>query len=574
MYQTIHCPLCAASFPVHAERLGDRVRCASCGGSFAPADAIVVRPPGRPDAGVSGLARVVRGGGDASLFWSALLSAVATAVVYLGLVLPFATSFVGTMFAKGWVPIAILFLTFWSIAILLFKLVAYRTQLRAFTPAPLPHDTFATLDAEDVPAAVEHIVRLPVAVPQSFLLGRLVRGLEYFRARPDPEGVADVLHSQAELDSSSVETSYSFVRVLIWAVPILGFIGTVLGIGEAVRMFSDSIGGAPDVESIKESLGEVTEGLGFAFDTTLIALIASILLMIPTNWLQKLEEELLVAVSDYCHDDFLHRLVASIDERPEIARYVKEAVSEVMEHQDRRLTEWTDTISRVGHELLEDGVRAWADLGARLERRADDHARRMESELESRASRQLEQLDRWAEEIASSHARAQREAGEALTGAGEALARLLDGFDQVQRSQEQRLSSLRETTDAARAALTDFAASMTDIREDFRRHAEEAIAATRGGAELAQEVTDALTRELPGRLREAVSAWTDALEETRFLVAGVQSELSQAELTAPLASLATEVRRLGDKLDAVDEHTRTGRRSLRSLLRPRRAEES
>ena len=105
-----------------------------------------------------------------------------------------------------------------------------------------------------------------------------------------------------------VDSSYVLIKVFIWAIPILGFIGTVLGISDAVSSFGGEMGAAADIEVIKEQLGQVTGGLSEAFDTTLVSLIFSLWVMFPTSVMQKNEEDLLNKVDEYCNEYFLKRL--------------------------------------------------------------------------------------------------------------------------------------------------------------------------------------------------------------------------------------------------------------------------
>ncbi len=120
--------------------------------------------------------------------------------------------------------------------------------------------------------------------------------------------VIDQLASQSQLDANAVESSYTMVRVFIWAIPLLGFIGTVVGISAAVAGFSDSVASAVDLDVMKQSIGTVTMGLGVAFDTTLLALVMSIVIMLPTTSLQKAEEDFLSRVDAYCDERLGRRL--------------------------------------------------------------------------------------------------------------------------------------------------------------------------------------------------------------------------------------------------------------------------
>ena len=106
---------------------------------------------------------------------------------------------------------------------------------------------------------------------------------------------------------SATETSYTFPRVLVWAIPLLGFIGTVIGISQAVNGFSSFLEQAGEIEQIKEGIGTVTSGLAVAFDTTLLALLLSVLVMIPLVLVERMESRLLLRIDIYINDFVLPR---------------------------------------------------------------------------------------------------------------------------------------------------------------------------------------------------------------------------------------------------------------------------
>ena len=119
--------------------------------------------------------------------------------------------------------------------------------------------------------------------------------------------------TECALDDSSFylsasESSYSFPRILIWAIPLLGFIGTVVGISQAVNGFNGFLQDAGDVEKIKEGIGTVTQGLAVAFDTTLVALVFSVLVMIPLVLVERYESSLLLGIDVFINDKLLPRL--------------------------------------------------------------------------------------------------------------------------------------------------------------------------------------------------------------------------------------------------------------------------
>ena len=151
-------------------------------------------------------------------------------------------------------------------------------------------------------------MEMPERVRNSFMVQRVRRGLEYFWVRRNNPEVASMMSSQSDIDSNSIAGSYSMVKVFIWAIPIMGFIGTVLGIGAAIGSFAVALNAADDPEMLMGSLTQVTGGLGVAFDTTLVALVMSVFVSIPTSAMQKSEEDLLNQVDDYCNENLLKRL--------------------------------------------------------------------------------------------------------------------------------------------------------------------------------------------------------------------------------------------------------------------------
>jgi len=120
--------------------------------------------------------------------------------------------------------------------------------------------------------------------------------------------VDDILRSQASNDESRMESSYSLLRGFVWAIPVLGFIGTVLGLSEAIGQFGTVLQSADDIEVIKTSLGGVTGGLATAFQTTLEALVAALFIQLLMTFVKKKEEEFLDECFDYCLRNVVGRL--------------------------------------------------------------------------------------------------------------------------------------------------------------------------------------------------------------------------------------------------------------------------
>jgi biopolymer transport protein ExbB/TolQ len=285
---------CDRSFAIAPFQASLRDRARAAFAAFAPAT--------RPE---SNLAPT-----EVGLAASGLAGLAATALFYAIVVSPLEGTYFGALFAdRGWVPYVIALMAAWSAVILVMKYRLVNRQESAFTIDLLPTSVGERIELANVEAFIRHVDSQAESAPPSFLPLRLTRALQYFRARGSVREVVDQLGQQALSDSEAVDASYTLVRTFIWAIPILGFIGTVLGIGAAVSGFSESVAAAADLNLMKQSIGSVTTGLGVAFDTTLLALVMSILVMFPASWLQKTERSVLTRVDDYCEEHLIRRLV-------------------------------------------------------------------------------------------------------------------------------------------------------------------------------------------------------------------------------------------------------------------------
>jgi biopolymer transport protein ExbB/TolQ len=120
--------------------------------------------------------------------------------------------------------------------------------------------------------------------------------------------VDDILRSQADNDESGLETSYAMLGAFVWAIPVLGFIGTVEGLSIAIGGFSSVLTTAADLDQIKAALQGVTGGLATAFETTFQALVLALIIQLWLVYLKKSEEEFLDACGDYCLRHVVNRL--------------------------------------------------------------------------------------------------------------------------------------------------------------------------------------------------------------------------------------------------------------------------
>lgn len=114
------------------------------------------------------------------------------------------------------------------------------------------------------------------------------------------------METQSDLDANRSAGSYSLIKVFLWAIPILGFIGTVMGLSTAVGALD--MGDSSDPEALQEAIGNLTGGLGTAFDTTLLGLILSLFLNFPLAAVMKKEDEALTIIDAVCTEKLLPKL--------------------------------------------------------------------------------------------------------------------------------------------------------------------------------------------------------------------------------------------------------------------------
>lgn len=283
--------------------------------------------------------------------------------------------YLGELFCeRGWVTYATVFFTMWSLAILFIKSRKLSVQKDSMLFDLLPEEISKEINVKSVDRFQKHIEELPVRHGESMLISRVQRGLEHYRILKNPSEVADRLAVQSEIDSNSVGSSYALLKVFIWAIPIFGFIGTVIGISAAVGGFSSGMQAAADVEGMKASLGGVTSGLSTAFDTTLVSLVFSMFVMFPMSSMIKAEEDLVNRVDEYTNENFLKRLRDSTRQESVTPagidpKALREAIDAAMTPHHAELKAWVAKLDAIGEKLSTKVAEGWTRADAELKQR-------------------------------------------------------------------------------------------------------------------------------------------------------------------------------------------------------------
>ena len=127
----------------------------------------------------------------------------------------------------------------------------------------------------------------------------LQAALHRFAASSNIQDVANASHAVCEAEGDRLESELSIIRYIAWAIPSVGFIGTVRGIGDALGQADRAIEG---------DISGVTQSLGVAFNSTLIALLISVVLMFLMHQLQLMQERLVLDAETYCDEHLIRHL--------------------------------------------------------------------------------------------------------------------------------------------------------------------------------------------------------------------------------------------------------------------------
>jgi len=185
----------------------------------------------------------------------------------------------------------------------------------------------------------------------SILLGRLDRGLALWLATKDVGRVSSWINTESSRDNAMSDLTYTLARTLLWAIPILGFIGTVQGLSSAVGGFADFLSGAAELTAIKGAIADVTIGLGVAFDTTFLALMLVTIVQFPLSSIMRREATLMGEIDVYLDEHFVSRLPSAEQQAVVIENLedsIEAAFRRYIPDPDRYEEVFTESIEKAG----------------------------------------------------------------------------------------------------------------------------------------------------------------------------------------------------------------------------------
>jgi biopolymer transport protein ExbB/TolQ len=210
----------------------------------------------------------------------------------------------GNLYATG--PATLCF--FWGVVTALLKIPKLRLQKRALMLAAVPQNREFVLNETTAKTVLERMRGLVDDTRYFILLNRIDRALSNLHNIGGVSDVSTILKAQSDNDENQVASSYAMIHAMVWAIPVLGFVGTVLGLSVAINKFTGALNVTTDIAQMREHLKQVTAGLSTAFETTLVGLGFALLLHLLADLVQQKETDFLDECNDYCHANVVSKL--------------------------------------------------------------------------------------------------------------------------------------------------------------------------------------------------------------------------------------------------------------------------
>jgi biopolymer transport protein ExbB/TolQ len=250
-----------------------------------------------------------------------VLSFVLVHTIYVGLVRPNAevvlererqsiaaqaeTGEIATIERSAWVVLkdyeqeSCFILMLWVMAIMGLKAQGVSAQRRMLSQPLVSIEEGRRVLPEDARKLARPLEALPEPERGS-LLPRALRGaLNRYGSTASVADVSSVVRDMCDTEADRMDSELAMVRYVTWAIPSIGFIGTVRGIGDALGNAHEAVAG---------NISAVTASLGVAFNSTFIALLISIVIMFLMHQITLMQERMVIETQDYCEDNLIRHL--------------------------------------------------------------------------------------------------------------------------------------------------------------------------------------------------------------------------------------------------------------------------
>lgn len=360
------------------------------------------------------------------ILWGAALSFGFFGLIHMGVI---TNALVIRYLAGHWVEYVEVAMFFVGLAALLIKAAELRSQRRDLSGEwlePIPEGGQNPADAQALAASLVEADGEGDRDQSSYLVRRLREAIDLVVRTGSADTLEDHLKYLSDLDAARAAQSYGLVRFVIWAIPIMGFLGTVIGITDAIACLSPSQ---------LDNMTGVVAGLGTAFDTTAIALGLSMVLMLLQFIVDRSEQGLLGEVDEAAWSALAGRFQSLAGDGGATVAVARLA----------------ETVSRSSNQLIEAQTHSWRALertaATNLAKVLDEAGRALNESL----SVSLDgTLGRWSESLVEAHEKLLSRREDRWTQAAESLAAAVRGLEQHHGSLADQTVLLGKVVDATR----------------------------------------------------------------------------------------------------------------------------
>ncbi len=323
---------------------------------------------------------------------------------------------------------------FVGLAALLLKLLNVAGQFWALPSIGLDADRSVCLPVEQCGELLDQLEELPRAARRSYFGQRLREALEHVERKGAADALDEELKYLADMDEARQQDSYALVRIIIWATPMLGFLGTVVGITQALGDLDPKM----LATAIQTAMEGLLAGLYVAFDTTALALTLSIILMFFQFFVDRMETQLLSIVDRRMNEDLVGRFeTVGSSHDPHLAS-IQRMAHEVIQSSDKLVARQ----SQLWQQAMEAAYQQWSDsaqssaeqiqlsLSGALDQSLGSFAERLARTERESADQVRQRWEQW-QTVLSNNARILQTQQQELVKQGEVMARVVEATGEV-----------------------------------------------------------------------------------------------------------------------------------------------
>ncbi len=169
----------------------------------------------------------------------------------------------------------------WAMLILGYKALLVRRERRMLARDLIHVPEGIKVLPEDAKDYARQLEDMPAEEKSSLVVRALQRTLDRFAATRSIRDSAETSRSVCDSEADRMDSGLAMIRYIAWAIPAIGFIGTVRHISEALLQAHKAVTG---------DITNVTSSLGIAFNATFVALSLTVVLMFFLHQLQQAQE--------------------------------------------------------------------------------------------------------------------------------------------------------------------------------------------------------------------------------------------------------------------------------------------